>query len=40
VEGLLLERDLPAELAVVDSEEQAYEFVFELFCKWIGLRLD
>jgi hypothetical protein len=27
------ERDLPAELAVVDSEEQAYEVVFELFCK-------
>ncbi|PZW89051.1 hypothetical protein DFS28_1242 [Pseudomonas sp. 478] len=33
-----VERDIPAELAVLDTEEQAYDFVFETFCKWLGLR--
>lgn len=32
-----VERDKPAELAVLDTEEQAYDFVYETFCKWLGV---
>lgn len=32
-----VERDKPAELAMLDTEEQAYDFVYETFCKWLGV---
>ncbi|MHC8335203.1 hypothetical protein [Pseudomonas sp. LB3P25] len=32
-----VERDLPDQLAVLDTEEQAYNYVYETFCKWLGL---
>ncbi|MCV4273348.1 hypothetical protein OH710_11905 [Pseudomonas capsici] len=32
-----VERDKPVELAVLDSEEEAYDFVYVTFCKWLGI---
>lgn len=32
-----MERDLPDQVAVLDTEEQAYDYVYEMFCKWLGL---
>ena len=31
-----VERDKPDKLAVFDSVEDAYSFVYEIFCKWLG----
>ena len=31
-----VERDKPDKLAVFDSVEAAYSFVYEIFCKWLG----
>ncbi len=35
-----VERDKPQELAAFEAEEQAYSFVYENFCKWLGVRKD
>jgi len=32
-----VERSTPEELAERDSEEAAYDFVYENFCKWMGV---
>lgn len=34
-----VERDNPAELAVLDTEDEAYDFVYGTFCKWLGVKL-
>lgn len=34
-----VERDRPDQLAVLDNEEQAYDFVYETFCKWLGFAI-
>jgi hypothetical protein len=31
-----VERDKPEELAILDSVDAAYDFVYETFRKWIG----
>jgi hypothetical protein len=31
-----VERDKPLELAAFDSVEDAYDFVYKTFCKWLG----
>lgn len=33
-----VERDKPADLAVLDTEEEAYDFVYETFSKWLGVQ--
>ncbi|MGF6805643.1 hypothetical protein OKW30_000769 [Paraburkholderia sp. Clong3] len=33
-----VERDKPVELAVLDTTEEAYDFVYATFCKWLGVK--
>lgn len=33
-----VERDKPAELGAFDSAEDAYDFVYATFCKWMGVK--
>lgn len=33
-----VERDKPAELAVLDTVEDAYDYVYETFRKWLGVK--
>ena len=33
-----VERDKPAELATLNTVEEAYDFVYETFCKWLGVK--
>jgi hypothetical protein len=34
---LYVERDRPKELGAFGSEEEAYDFVYETFCRWLGV---
>ena len=33
-----VERDKPAELGVFNAAEDAYDFVYATFCKWLGIK--
>ena len=33
-----VERDKPAELAALNTAEEAYDFVYETFCKWLEVK--
>ena len=33
-----VERDKPAEIGIFDAVEDAYEFVYQTFCKWLGIK--
>jgi len=34
-----VERDKPAELGAFDTAEEAYDFVYATFCKWLGVKV-
>jgi hypothetical protein len=34
-----VERDRPEELAAFRSIEEAYDFVYATFCKWLGVKI-